>query len=245
MNIVVLTGAGISAESGIRTFRDEDGLWEGEPVEIVATPEGFAQQPARVHQFYNKLRHNLQQPETQPNDAHYALARLEHDSAHQVLVVTQNVDNLHESAGSDSLIHMHGELLKCQCTACNAVYEWTTDTDTHTICPVCRNEGTVRPHIVWFGEMPLQMQTIYEHLERCHLFVAIGTSGVVYPAAGFVSAARAAGAITCELNLNPTAINQQFMVHREGPASQTVPSLVSELQQSATASEWLKNFTHK
>lgn len=224
--IVVLTGAGISAESGVRTFRDAGGLWEGHRIEEVATPEAFAAHPDRVQAFYNARRAQLK--EVQPNAAHLALARLERDWAGEVLVVTQNVDDLHDRAGSRQLIHMHGELRKARCLRCHAVSAWEADLDARSRCPACDEAGRLRPHIVWFGEMPLDMPRIFEALDRCDLFVAIGTSGVVYPAAGFVQAVSP-WAETLELNLEPSAVESAFQTSRQGPASVLVPAWVEDL----------------
>jgi NAD-dependent deacetylase len=224
-SMVILTGAGISAESGLRTFRDANGLWENHRVEDVATPEAFHRNPALVYRFYNERRRSL--PAAQPNAAHLALARLEREWPGKVLLVTQNVDDLHDRAGSRSLLHMHGELLKGRCLACRAVLDWPGDLDADSRCPACRR-GPVRPHIVWFGEMPLEMDRIYRALERCALFVAIGTSGHVYPAAGFVEAA-APGARTVELNLEPSLVADAFQEHRSGRATDLVPAFVAEL----------------
>ena len=223
--IVVLTGAGISAESGLRTFRDADGLWENHRVEDVATPEAFVRKPALVYRFYNERRRSL--PGVAPNAAHEALARLEAAWPGNFLLVTQNVDDLHDRAGSRKLLHMHGELLKARCLACRAVHPWTGDLDADDRCPACRH-GRLRPHIVWFGERPLAMERIYAALERCALFVAIGPSGHVYPAAGFV-AATPAGCHTLELNLEPSQVVDEFLEHRTGKASELVPAFVAEL----------------
>ncbi|MCM2249044.1 MAG: NAD-dependent protein deacylase [Geothrix sp.] len=224
-SIVILTGAGISAESGLRTFRDANGLWENHRVEDVATPEAFHRNPALVYRFYNERRRSL--PAAQPNAAHHALARLERAWPGDVLLVTQNVDDLHDRAGSVNLLHMHGELLKGRCLACRTVLDWPGDLDADSRCPACRR-GQVRPHIVWFGEMPLEMDRIYRALERCALFAAIGTSGHVYPAAGFVEAA-APGARTVELNLEPSLVADAFQEHRSGPATALVPAFVAEV----------------
>ncbi|HEX4845458.1 MAG TPA: Sir2 family NAD+-dependent deacetylase [Geothrix sp.] len=224
-SMVILTGAGISAESGLRTFRDGNGLWENHRVEDVATPEAFHRNPALVYRFYNERRRSL--PAVQPNAAHRALARLEREWPGEVLLVTQNVDDLHDRAGSRSLLHMHGELLKGRCLACRTVLDWPGDLDADSRCPACRR-GPVRPHIVWFGEVPLEMDRIYRALERCALFVAIGTSGHVYPAAGFVEAA-APGARTVELNLEPSLVADAFQEHRSGRATDLVPAFVAEL----------------
>ena len=225
--VVVLTGAGISQESGLHTFRDPDGLWSRVRIEDVATPEAFARNPARVHDFYNARRAQL--ASVQPNAAHLALARLERKFPGEVLVVTQNIDDLHERAGSTRLLHMHGELRRARCTACRAAPEWQGDTGATVPCPAC-GRFALRPDVVWFGEMPLHMQEIEAALAACDLFVSIGTSGTVYPAAGFVHAAR--GAQTIELNLAPDP-DSQFERSIEGFATATVPHLVDEVLQQA------------
>lgn len=228
-HVVVLTGAGISAESGIRTFRGDDGLWENHRLEDVATPEAFRRDPTLVQRFYNARREQLLSPDIAPNAAHQALARLERALPGRFLLVTQNVDNLHERAGSDAIIHMHGELLKARCCHCQHVSEIAADLHPQSHCVSCDRRGGLRPHIVWFGEVPLQMDEIYEALSRCTLFASIGTSGNVYPAAGFVEVANAAGAHTIELNLEASRVRTAFREHREGPASQLVPAWVDEL----------------
>ncbi|MFO1068354.1 MAG: Sir2 family NAD+-dependent deacetylase [Geminicoccaceae bacterium] len=226
--IVVLTGAGISAESGIATFRGAGGLWEGYRLEEVATPEAFARDPDLVQRFYDERRGRLLDPAIRPNAAHAALARLEAAWPGEMLLVTQNIDDLHERAGSRSLVHMHGELLKGRCLACDSVHTWPAAGP--WACLVCASMAGLRPHVVWFGEMPLELERIYAALERCDLFVAIGTSGVVYPAAGFVDAVRRRGrAHTLEINLEPSAVRSAFAEVRTGPASRLVPELVDEL----------------
>jgi NAD-dependent deacetylase len=225
-SIVVLTGAGISAESGLRTFRGADGLWEDHRIEDIATPEGFMRDPAQVHRFYNQRRAQL--ATVKPNAAHLALAELERAWPGGFLLVTQNVDDLHDRAGSRNLVHMHGDLGRIRCTRCGAVSPWTGDTSQETPCPACGRSPAVRPHIVWFGEMPLELDRIGEALERCGLFVAIGTSGNVYPAAGFV-AGVGPYATTLELNLEPSQVTSEFFEHRQGPATERVPELVREL----------------
>jgi NAD-dependent deacetylase len=225
-SIVVLTGAGISAESGLRTFRGADGLWEDHRIEDIATPEGFQRNPALVHQFYNQRRAQL--AGVQPNAAHLALAELERGWPGDFLLVTQNVDDLHERAGSRNLVHMHGELACSRCARCGHVFRWAGETSQDMPCPACGRKPAVRPHIVWFGEMPLELDRIGAALERCGLFVAIGTSGNVYPAAGFVSAVGA-GAQTLELNLEPSLVTSGFQEHRQGPATERVPELVRQL----------------
>lgn len=227
-SIVILTGAGISAESGLGTFRDKDGLWTKYDLNDVATPEGFARNPELVHDFYNARRRNL--VEAEPNAAHAALARLECEFDGDVLLVTQNVDDLHERAGSKKLMHMHGELLKIRCEACGNVMGWREDLDLSTTCPACATTGELRPHVVWFGEMPLHMEEIYSALEACDLFVSIGTSGQVYPAAGFVAEVRRKRrAHTVELNLDPSDGASLFAEKIFGPATEVVPDYVARL----------------
>ena len=229
-SIVILTGAGLSAESGLGTFRDKDGLWSEFNLEEVATPEGFARNPARVHEFYNFRRRLL--GKARPNAAHYALARLEQEHQGCVLTVTQNVDGLHEAVGTHKLIHMHGELSRALCAACNASMSWAEDLSTDTVCPACDNAGAMRPDVVWFGEMPREMDRIYGALVACDLFISIGTSGNVYPAAGFVAEARAAGAHTVELNLEPSEGASLFAEAAYGHATEVVPDFVERLLRS-------------
>lgn len=237
-SIVVLTGAGISAESGIPTFRAADGLWENHRVEDVATPEGFAANPLLVHDFYNRRRRQLQLDPVRPNAAHSALARLEYACSespdHEFLLVTQNIDNLHERAGSCP-VHMHGELLKARCSVSGLVFDQREDLGLNNICRCCQQPANLRPHVVWFGEMPLAMTAITRALERCDLFIAIGTSGNVYPAAGFYKLAREHGAHTIELNLETT--HSDFDEQICGNASITVPELVDRLLGRRTTSE--------
>jgi NAD-dependent deacetylase len=228
-DIVVLTGAGISRESGLHTYRDADGIWARHRIEDVATPEAFARDPEAVHAFYNARRRGLLDLAIQPNAAHRALAELEQRWSGPVLLVTQNIDDLHERAGSRNLIHMHGEILKARCTACGSVRPWREDLSTDLPCPACANAGGMRPDVVWFGEMPLEMDRIYAALANAELFISIGTSGAVYPAAGFVAEARAAGAHTVELNLEPSEGAQHFAEDRHGPASEIVPAYLREL----------------
>ncbi|KAB0286978.1 NAD-dependent protein deacylase [Vibrio fortis] len=228
-NIVILTGAGISAESGIQTFRAQDGLWENHKIEDVATPEGFQRDPDLVQAFYNKRRKGLQSPDIEPNAAHKALGELEKRLDGKVTIITQNIDNLHERGGSDNVIHMHGELLKARCSESNQVIEHKDDILTGELCHCCQIPAQMRPHIVWFGEMPLRMGDIYSALEEADLFISIGTSGVVYPAAGFVHDAKMHGAHTIEINLEPSAVESEFVEKRYGKASIEVPKLVSEL----------------
>ena len=228
-SIVILTGAGISKESGLDTFRDKGGIWSRHRIEDVATPEAFARNPKAVHEFYNWRRRNLQGAHIAPNAAHKALAALERGLPGRVLVVTQNIDNLHERAGSESLIHMHGELLKARCAECAAAHEWRGDLSPETPCPACTAVGGMRPHVVWFGEMPLDMERIYAALGTCETFISIGTSGNVYPAAGFVAEARSAGARTVELNLEPSEGASLFQEKLYGPAASLVPAYAEKL----------------
>lgn len=228
-SIAILTGAGISAESGLATFRGADGLWCGHRVEDVATPEAFARDPALVHEFYNFRRQELQKPEIQPNAAHTALARLEQSWQGSVTLVTQNIDNLHERGGSQNIIHMHGEALRAFCLRCLNKCDMSGDMDAGTPCPSCQHTGGMRPDIVWFGEMPYHMDEIENALSTCDLFVAIGTSGHVYPAAGFVQMADHYGAITVEINLEPSINAHNFSHSYIGPASETVPQFVDDL----------------
>jgi NAD-dependent deacetylase len=226
-SIVVLTGAGISAESGLATFRGADGLWEGHRVEDVASPAGFERDPALVQRFYNLRRAAL--AGVQPNAAHHALVRLEREWPGDFLLVTQNVDDLHERAGSRRLRHMHGELRRALCLACERSLPWGGDIAPQSVCPQCGAPGRLRPDIVWFGEMPYGMDEIFTSLGRCGLFLAVGTSGHVYPAAGFVQSASAAGARTIEVNLAETLTTDSFDEHRAGPATVVLPPLVDEL----------------
>ncbi len=226
-NIVILTGAGVSAESGVPTFRGPDGLWEGHRVEDVATPEAFARDPVLVQRFYDDRRAALARVE--PNAAHRALARLDADWPGALLLVTQNVDDLHERGGSKRLLHMHGELKKALCTACGAAPAWEAALSGDPACPRCGTVGLLRPDIVWFGEMPYHMDAIAAAIDACDLFVSIGTSGAVYPAAGFVEWARSAGARTLEINLDPSAGTPMFDEARHGPAGELVPRWVDAL----------------
>lgn len=226
-NIVILTGAGVSAESGVATFRGPDGLWEGHRVEDVATPEAFVRDPALVHSFYDARRSKLESIE--PNAAHKALARLDSEWPGELLLVTQNVDDLHERAGSMRLVHMHGELKKGWCLACGERHSWPGPMGEGAQCPSCNGQGCVRPDIVWFGEIPYEMERIDEALQRCDLFVSIGTSGAVYPAAGFVQTARYCGAQTLEMNLEPSLGSFLFDESRTGMAGKLVPQWVEEV----------------
>lgn len=226
--IVVLTGAGISAESGIRTFRSSDGLWEEHRVEDVATPEGYQRDPRLVQAFYNERRRQLQLPDIAPNPAHLALVDLENALGDNFLLVTQNIDNLHERAGNRRIVHMHGELLKARCCRSGQVFDWRGDLPVDERCHCCQIPAPLRPHIVWFGEMPLEMDRIYHALAQADYFIAIGTSGHVYPAAGFVHEARLHGARTVELNLEPSQVENQFDEKIYGPAGRVVPEFVAD-----------------
>ena len=227
--IVVLTGAGISAESGIKTFRSADGLWENHPVEDVATPEGYQRNPELVLDFYNQRRRDLSQEHIKPNAAHYALAELEANFNGDFLLVTQNIDNLHEKAGSKNIIHMHGELLKVRCPKSDKVIPWQGDLISTDMCRCCQPAAQLRPHIVWFGEMPQSLDIIYYHLAHADLFIAIGTSGNVYPAAGFVEEANSVGADSIEINLDASEVQSLFTQVLLGKATELVPQLVKYL----------------
>jgi NAD-dependent deacetylase len=257
-NIVVLTGAGVSADSGLATFRGADGLWEGHRVEDVATPEAFQRDPALVHQFYDARRARLS--EVEPNAAHRALARLDAEWPGELLIVTQNVDDLHDRAGANRLLHMHGELAKGWCLACGERFPWQGPMSPSTVrpepveglhfsrdasegqpfdklrtngsvnaCPSCQAVGQIRPDIVWFGEMPYEMERIEDALRGADLFVSIGTSGAVYPAAGFVQTARYCGAHCIEINLEPSQGSIFFDESRMGRAAELVPAWVEEM----------------
>ncbi len=231
-SIVILTGAGISKESGLDTFRDADGIWAKVDLEDVATPEAFARDPVLVHGFYNARRQGLLDPAVQPNDGHRALARLERDWPGPVLVVTQNIDDLHERAGSTRLIHMHGALLEQRCAHCGAVSVCRHDLAVEQSCAACERSGGMRPNVVWFGEMPLEMERIYAALAECGLFLSIGTSGTVYPAAGFVREAAMHGTPAVELNLEPSDGATLFDEAIHGPATEIVPAFVDRLLQT-------------
>jgi len=238
--IVILTGAGISRESGLHTFRDPDGIWATTSIEEVATPEAFARNPDKVQAFYNARRSQLVARDAAgervvvPNAAHHALAELEEEWEGDVLLVTQNIDDLHDRAGSINLVHMHGELLRAVCARCDAVVRCETDLAVSDVCGSCGATGSLRPRVVWFGEMPLEMERVYAALERCDLFMSIGTSGNVYPAAGFVQEARRNGrAHTVELNLEPSEGTSLFHEAHHGPATEVVPAYVDALLRAA------------
>ncbi|MEL1249169.1 NAD-dependent deacylase [Aurantiacibacter gilvus] len=225
-NIVILTGAGISAESGLRTFRAEDGLWEDHPVEEVATPEGFARNPDLVQRFYDERRAGILA--AHPNAAHEALGRLDAEWSGELLIVTQNIDDLHERGGARRVLHMHGEGLSVWCQSCDARHRWTGTLRDSPSCPAC-GEVAMRPDIVWFGEMPYRMPEIFAAIARADMFVSIGTSGAVYPAAGFVQEANLAGARTLELNLEESLGSRNFDETRLGEASELVPAWIEEV----------------
>jgi NAD-dependent protein deacetylase/lipoamidase len=224
--IVVLTGAGISAESGLATFRDADGLWEGHDPMEVATPEAFEYDPDMVQRFYDERRAVLGQ--VQPNAAHVALARLEAALGKDLYLVTQNIDDLHERGGSERVHHMHGRLRAAWCTACDERHEWTGTLVDQPPCPSCSSR-TLRPDVVWFGEMPYEMDAIHQALWACDVFVSIGTSGLVYPAAAFVHYALGNDKRTVELNLAASEDTSEFHESRRGPASELVPAWVEEV----------------
>ena len=228
LNITILTGAGISAESGLSTFRDNDGLWEKHRVEDVATPEAYVRDPVLVQRFYNMRRAALKT--VRPNPAHVALAKLEQSYNGSVTIITQNVDNLHEQAGSDGVVHMHGELNKIRCTSCSEVFLWLDDLSVETPCPTCNSTRSLRPNIVWFGEMPFYMDKIDDVLKKTDLFISIGTSGNVYPAAGFVAQGNMLGrAKTIELNLEPSEGSHLFDDAKHGKAGTIVPEYVEAI----------------
>lgn len=229
MNIFILTGAGVSAESGLPTFRDADGLWERHSVFDLATPEGFARDPALVRRFYDGRRRALRT--AVPNAAHRALARLDTELpglGGSLFLCTQNIDDLHERGGSRSVAHMHGELRRGRCAACGATFPWDRDMTADDACPACGRAGALRPDVVWFGEMPLGLDRVMAALARADLFAAIGTSGTVAPASDFVAYARKAGARTVEINLEPSG-GVAFDTVRLGPAGETVPAWVDEV----------------
>lgn len=232
-NIVILTGAGISAESGLATFRGPDGLWEGHRVEDVCTPQALARDPVLVHAFYDERRARL--TEVEPNLAHHALARLDAERSGELLIVTQNVDDLHERAGTRRMLHMHGELKSALCAGCGSRHRWDSPLGNHPPCPTC-GRAQLRPDIVFFSEMPYELDRIEAALAGADLFVSIGTSGAVYPAAGFVQTARHYGAWALELNMEPSAGSYMFSQSRMGPASRLVPAWVEEMLQSTQSS---------
>lgn len=227
--IVILTGAGISKESGINTFRDQGGLWEKNRIEDVATATALRADPVRVNGFYNDRRRGMSDPAIVPNAAHFALAKLESQWGDDVLLVTQNIDDLHERAGSKGVVHMHGSLGEAECGRCDSSFPWREDVLVTSRCRICGETGYLRPHVVLFEEMPFRMDQINRAAKECGLFVAIGTSGHVYPAAGLVGKARMRGAHTIELNLERSAVGDAFLEGRYGPASEVVPAFVDQL----------------
>lgn len=230
--ITILTGAGISAESGVPTFRDENGLWCNHRVEDVASPIAYERNPQLVQRFYNQRRRDIQDPKVKPNPAHFAVAKLQKQfrDGSSVFLVTQNVDNLHERAGSGAVVHMHGELLKAQCTRTDKVIDWEKDiVRNQDRCPCCNEMNTLRPHIVWFGEMPLFMNEIHDALDKTDLFISCGTSGNVYPAAGFATLAKGNKALTVEVNAEAGSNALMFDLHFYGTATDVMPRLVDEL----------------
>ncbi len=228
-HIVFLTGAGISAESGIKTFRDSNGLWENHDILEVASPSGFDRNPELVHRFYNLRRTQLLSDEVHPNEAHKALAKLQKEYSGKVTIITQNVDNLHEEAGSEDVIHMHGELIKMRCKESGKVLTKKGDIQPDDKCPCCLKVGNLRPNIVWFGEYPMHMDRIEKELNSCDLFISIGTSGQVYPAAMFVNLVKLNGTYTIEANIEETNVSDNFDEHLVGPATQVVSKLVEDI----------------
>lgn len=226
-SIFILTGAGISAESGLATFRSSNGLWNNHKVEDVASIEGFERNPALVHDFYNGLKVEVQG--VKPNAAHLAITKLQEKYPAEINVITQNVDTLHEKAGTKNVYHIHGQINQAVCLNCGHILETWGDVDTETVCPHCRIVGMMKPNIVFFGENLLCMDTVERLLRQCDLFVSIGTSGVVFPAAGFVQSAKYYGADTIEFTLEPTANNYLFDKHIYGKAGETFPQFVDEL----------------
>ena len=233
LNIVILTGAGISAESGLQTFRGDGGLWCGHRVEDVATPEAFVRNPAMIHKFYNERRDGLFEKDIAPNSAHVALATLQQNWSGEVTLVTQNIDNLHERGGFNDVIHMHGEVCKSFCIHCHKRAEQMSDSTVEDTCPCCSKKGGMRPDIVWFGEMPYHMDRIENKLVSADLFISIGTSGNVYPAAGFVLMATHVRAQTLEINLEPSMNSQAFTHGMYGFASEQVPNFTKALMKAA------------
>ena len=230
-NILILTGAGISAESGLSTFRSSNGLWNNHRVEDVASIEGFERNPALVHDFYNELK--IEVAKAKPNAAHLAITKLQQEYPGQVSIATQNVDTLHEKAGNQNVYHIHEQINQAVCLNCGQVMETWGDVDTETTCPHCHIMGMMKPNIVFFGENLLCMDKVEELLRRCDLFISIGTSGVVYPAAGFVQTAKYYGADTIEFTLETTANNFLFDRHIYGKAGETFPPFVDELIKKA------------
>ncbi|MEM9211779.1 MAG: NAD-dependent deacylase [Pseudomonadota bacterium] len=225
-HIIILTGAGVSAPSGLSTFRGAGGVWRDHDVMKLATPEGFAADPDLVHTFYNDRRANLARVE--PNAAHKAIAKLQVDCPGRVTLITQNVDDLHERGGSPDVIHMHGSLLQGLCMACDARMLWTGDMNRRSACPKCGAVGSMRPDVVWFGEIPHFMDRIADAMETVTTFISIGTSGEVYPAANFLSEAKSLGAYTLEFNLEPSARSGEFHESHIGPCEDLLPKFVED-----------------
>jgi NAD-dependent deacetylase len=229
-HIVILTGAGISAESGLGTFRDKGGLWKKFNPADLASPRTFAKEPARVHEFYNMRRANC--IDAKPNEAHLALAKLERDYSGQVLIVTQNVDDLHQRAGSVNVLQMHGALLRAKCSTCGAKWQTALVMRAQDTCPTCHAQSC-RPDIVWFGESPYHMPEIRTAIAACDLFVVIGSSGSVYPAAGFAAIAKKRGSQTLSINLDTSSAADQFDQQMLGPATRMVPRWINQVLSSA------------
>ncbi|MDL2267811.1 NAD-dependent deacylase [Desulfovibrio sp. OttesenSCG-928-G15] len=226
--IVVVTGAGISVESGLPTFRGESGLWNEVPVLEVATPEGFRKNPGHVFSFYNAMRRRLLESSVFPNKAHLALSRLQQSLKEEVLIVTQNIDDLHERAQSKNIVHMHGELLKAFCCVCECTMFWQNDMTTQSRCSICGRRGTLRPHVTWFGETPHGLEEIEDALSYCRLFLSIGTSGRVFPASEFAAKAKAHGACLVEFNKVRTILSPLFDAGLYGPVSETLPTWLEQ-----------------
>ena len=229
-NIVILTGAGISAESGIKTFRDQNGLWEDHDIMEVASPQGFERNPELVYDFYNQRRKQLLSDDVVPNEGHFALVKLEREFSGTVTIITQNVDDLHERSGSKEVIHMHGELLKMRCKKSKKIFSIKSNFNQKSNCPCCLEEGNLRPHIVWFGEIPFSMGKIESLLLDCDLFISIGTSGHVYPAAMFVNLAKKdKECLTIEVNKEDTHISDDFDLLINGCATIELPKLINSI----------------
>ncbi len=228
-NICILTGAGISKESGLKTFRDQNGLWENHDIYEVASPLAFKNNPALVYEFYNQRRRQLLSDEVHANEAHHQLGKLNNSDQFNVSIITQNVDDLHERGGCHDVLHMHGELLKARCTKTQRVFEWREELTSESRCSCCHTKGNLRPDIVWFGEMPHHLDEIQANLEKCDLFISIGTSGLVYPAANFVSLAKQVGAFCLEINPHPTNNADFFDLTIKDNATTGVTNLVNKL----------------
>lgn len=228
-NICILTGAGISKESGLKTFRDQNGLWENHDIYEVASPLAFKNNPSLVYEFYNQRRRQLLSDEVAPNLAHEKLGELQASERYKVSIITQNVDNLHEAGGAKEVVHMHGELLKARCTKTGKSYDWHKDLTSENRCECCHTKGNLRPDIVWFGEVPHYLEEIQDHLTKCDLFISIGTSGLVYPAANFVTVAKSSGATCLEINPNPTNNADLFDFSISVAATTGVTKLVENL----------------